>query len=76
MEGDRVSSSQNERTFGGRGWGGRGGCSKTNKDEQGVRGVKIRESWANVLFECPPIAGERNYDETLFNFTVCNDELL
>ena len=45
-----MSSSQNERTLAG---GGGGGCSKTNKSEQEVRGVKTRESWANVLFECP-----------------------
>ena len=30
------------------------GCSKTNKGEQGgERGIKTRESWTNVLFECP-----------------------
>ena len=39
-----MSSSQNERTLGVEGlrWGG-GGCSETSKDEQGERGVKIRE---------------------------------
>ena len=37
IEGERVSSSQKERTYGGRGGGG-GGCSKTNKGKQGERG--------------------------------------
>ena len=27
-------------------------CSKTNKGKEGGMGVKTRESWANVLFEC------------------------
>ena len=39
IERERASSSQNERNFG-RG----GGCSKTNKDEQGIGGVKNQES--------------------------------
>ena len=51
IEKERVSSSQNEHNLGG--GGGRGGCSKTNKDKQGGEGVKTWESWANVLFEWP-----------------------
>ena len=43
-----MSSSQNERTFGGGGGG--GGGDETTKGEG--EGVKTRESWANVLFEC------------------------
>ena len=47
IERERVSSSQNERTFG----------SGVLKNEQRwttrEEGVKTRESWANVLFECP-----------------------
>ena len=42
IEGERVSSSQNERSL--EGGGGVGGCSKMNKDEQGGKGVKTRES--------------------------------
>ena len=50
IDGKRVSSSQNERTLG----GGRGRCSKTYKGKQvGREGVKTREAWANILFECP-----------------------
>ena len=44
IEGERVSSSQNERTLG----GGEGVL-----EQGGKGGVKTRESWANVLFECP-----------------------
>ena len=41
IEGERVSSSQNERSLEvGGGWG----CSKMNKDEQGGKGVKTQES--------------------------------
>ena len=43
IEGERVSSSQNERTLGGRGV----------LEQGGKGGVKTRESWAKVLFECP-----------------------
>ena len=39
MDGERVSSRQNERTL-----GGGEGCSKTNKGEQGGGEVKSRES--------------------------------
>ena len=42
IEGERVSSSQNERSL--EGGGGVGGCSKMNKDEQGGKWVKTRES--------------------------------
>ena len=48
-EGERVSSSQNERTFG---EGGEGGGRGVSRHEQGRRRleeeVKIRESWVNV----------------------------
>ena len=51
IDGERASSSQNERSL-----GGEKGCSKTSKREQsemgGGKGVKTRESCANVLFEC------------------------
>ena len=49
MEWERGSPSQNERTLREVGEG-----SKTIKGEQGGGGVKTRESWAKVLFECPP----------------------
>ena len=46
-----MISSQNERTLG------KAGSSKINKDkqdgEEGMVGVKTREYWANLLFECP-----------------------
>ena len=47
IEEEKVSSSQNERTF---------CCSKKNKGEQEVRGkVKTQGYQANFLFECPLI---------------------
>ena len=57
IEGEMVSSSQNDRTLAG--WeGGWGECSKMNKDEQGGRlggggEVKNRKNWLNKPFECP-----------------------
>ena len=48
IESERVSSSQNERTCG-------GGVLVNEQGQTRGRegGVKTRESWANVLFDCP-----------------------
>ena len=49
IEGERVSSSQNERTLGG------GGVLENEKGQTRGEvggGVKTREFWANVLFDC------------------------
>ena len=52
---------ENERTFG------EGGGVLENKQgwTRGEEGVKTRESWANVVFEGPPVAVVRNF--TLMN---------
>ena len=53
IEGERVSSSQNERTWG----GGQGQTVYLLENEQRQtrreEGVKTRESWANVLLNVP-----------------------
>ena len=46
---ERVSSTQNERTFGER----QGAGKRTWENKGGSGEVKTRDSWANVLFECP-----------------------
>ena len=48
IEGDRASFSQNKRTL-----QGRGGVPKNEQGQTRGEGVKTRESWANILFECP-----------------------
>ena len=52
IEGHRVSSNQNERTFGGGGGGGGGGVLGNEQGRtRGEGGVRTREPWANVLFD-------------------------
>ena len=46
IEGERISSSQNKRVLG------EGVLENEQGQTKGERGVKTRESWANVFFEC------------------------
>ena len=50
IEHERMSSSQNKRSLEGEeGWG-----------KQGVREFRTWESWASILFECPPMGGVKS----------------
>ena len=70
--GQRMSSSQNERSLG---VGGRLGeespQKRTRVNKLEVR-VKTGESWANVLFECPHMLSRTNKDKCLYAGPILN----
>ena len=62
-----MSSSQNEHTL-----GGEGGDMLGNEQgrTRGEWGVKTRESWANIPFECPPMSGDKNKWESNIYYNI------